>query len=74
MRCTSRSWLALFVLLILAAVLGAFVGGWLLALELTALRVVAHSSEGTYDPAVAPDGSWLAATRSEPEEWSDAGG
>lgn len=29
---------------------------------------------GTYDPSVAPDGSWLAATRSEPDEWSDAGG
>lgn len=29
---------------------------------------------GTYDPSVAPDGTWLAATRSEPDEWSDAGG
>lgn len=29
---------------------------------------------GTYDPAVAPNGAWLAATRSPAEEWSDANG
>lgn len=29
---------------------------------------------GTYDPSVAPDGSWLAAARSRPDEWTDAGG